>query len=300
MTKQRVAILTDFPRGWHESRLRRALRRRGAEAVLLSLQGCRMNLQRPHGLELPGFEKLPDAVFVRFIPAGSFEQVTFRLDILHALRELGVPVYNDARVIERTVDKAMTSFLLARAGVPTPPTWVCQSLEQAQSVLRRETAAGRKLVLKPLFGSRGQGLQRLDNSGALPAPDDYQGVYYLQAFVPPGGRDWRVMVIGGRAVTAMERRAASWITNRARGGQCHPALLAAPLAELAERATRTVDAGSAGVDIISDQDGAYQVLEINGLPAWKGLQSVCAFEIAELLVDDLLRRIPERRMEAAS
>ena len=51
---------------------------------------------------------------------GTFEAVTMRLGVLHALRELGVPVWNDARAIERCVDKSMTSFLLTRAGIPTP------------------------------------------------------------------------------------------------------------------------------------------------------------------------------------
>ena len=57
---------------------------------------------------------------VRSMSGGTFEAVTLRLGMLHALRELGVPVWNDARAIERCVDKSMTSFLLARAGIPTP------------------------------------------------------------------------------------------------------------------------------------------------------------------------------------
>ena len=41
---------------------------------------------------IPGFGRgLPDAVIVRGIAGGTFEQVTVRLGILHALRELGVP-----------------------------------------------------------------------------------------------------------------------------------------------------------------------------------------------------------------
>ena len=72
--------------------------------------------------------RLPDAVHVRTLSAGSFEAITKRLGVLHALAKLGVVVWNDARAIERCVDKSMTSFLLARAGVPTPPTWTMESL----------------------------------------------------------------------------------------------------------------------------------------------------------------------------
>ena len=81
---------------------------------------------------------------------GTFQAVTLRLGILHALRENGVLVWNDARAIERCVDKSTTSFLLARAGIPTPDTWAVESRESARAIVRREAAHGP--LLKPLFG----------------------------------------------------------------------------------------------------------------------------------------------------
>ncbi|MBP7469379.1 MAG: RimK family alpha-L-glutamate ligase, partial [Thauera sp.] len=107
----RVAIFTDET-GWHTRRLRQALARRGFEGRCVDLADCRFDTTAtPHGLVIPGFGRsLPRAALVRGIAGGSLEQITKRLGILHALRELGVPVYNDARAIERSVDKAMTSF----------------------------------------------------------------------------------------------------------------------------------------------------------------------------------------------
>src|SRR4029079_1336825 len=138
-------------------------RARGASGRCVDLADCHVDTtQAWHGLVIPGFgRELPDAALVRGIAGGSFEQVTKRLGVLHALRELGVPVYNDARAIERSVDKSMTSLLLHAAGVPTPPTWAMESAAAAQQLVTRESAAGRSLVLKPLFGSQGQGLQRV-------------------------------------------------------------------------------------------------------------------------------------------
>lgn len=46
----------------------------------------------------------------------------------------------------------------------------------------------------------------------------------------------------------------------------------------------------AGVDIIKDEFGCYTVIEVNSIPAWKGLQSVCDINVAQLMVDDLLTR----------
>jgi len=118
----KVAIFTDEV-GWHTRQLQAALRARGAVGRCIDLADCHIDTAANwHGLAIPGFmRELPAAALVRGIAAGSLEQITKRLGVLHALRELGVPVYNDARAIERSVDKSMTSLLLSAQGIPTPP-----------------------------------------------------------------------------------------------------------------------------------------------------------------------------------
>ena len=303
----RIAIMTDET-GWHTSRLKKAFRARGVEARCVDLADCRIDTTwSPHGLAIPGFGRtLPDAVFVRGIAGGTLEQVTLRLGILHALRESGVPVYNDARAIERSVDKSMTSFLLHRHGVPTPATWAGESAAFAQRVLMREAAAGRKVVMKPLFGSQGKGLRRLGAGvggrlAPLPSLRAFGEVAYLQRFVEGErpGFDWRVLVIGGRAVAAMRRVGGrGWIHNFAQGAACEPALLTDALADTAIRATTALGLDYAGVDLIPDGDASNGsaaaarplVLEVNGVAAWRGLQSVTRLDIAAALADDLLDR----------
>jgi RimK family alpha-L-glutamate ligase len=295
----RVAIMADET-GWHTRQLQAALRARGASSRCVDLADCRIDTTAAwHGLGIPGFgRELPDAVLVRGIAGGSFEQVTRRLGVLHALREFGVPVYNDARAIERSVDKSMTSVLLHAAAIPTPPTWAVESAIDAQRIVMRESAAGHALVLKPLFGSQGKGLQLIGAvhgvHHALPALDgECGGVAYLQRFVPPLGQpgfDWRVLVIGGRAVTAMRRISEHWVHNVAQGARCIAAALEPALARLAEQAARALDLDYAGVDILPAADGALQVIEVNGIAAWAGLQRVTCFNIARALVDDLLDR----------
>ena len=296
----RVALMTD-EQGWHTRQLQAALRARGALGRCVDLADCRIDTGAAwHGLVIPGFGRaLPDAVLVRGIAGGTFEQVTKRLGVLHALRELGVPVYNHARAIERSVDKSMTSLLLHAAGIPAPPTWATESAVEAQRIVMRESAAGHALVLKPLFGSQGKGLQLLgDVNGvhhALPSLEaEYAGLAYLQRFIPPTtqpGFDWRVLVVGGRAVTAMRRVSTHWLHNIAQGARAQAAALDPALARLAVDAARALDMGYAGVDIMPAAQGApLQVIEINGVAAWQGLQRVTGFNIARALVNDLLDR----------
>jgi RimK family alpha-L-glutamate ligase len=311
----RVAIMTDET-GWHTRQLQAALRARGAVGRCVDLADCHVDTTAAwHGLVIPGHgRELPDAVLVRGIAGGSFEQVTKRLGVLHALRELGVPVYNDARAIERSVDKSMTSLLLHAARIPAPATWATESVAQARRIVMRETAAGHALVLKPLFGSQGKDLQLVGEvDGVQHAMPDigarYAGLAYLQRFVPPvasPGFDWRVMVVGARAVTAMRRVSAHWIHNVAQGARCEPAVLDPALARLAEGAARALDMDYAGVDLIAAASGPpIQVLEVNGVAAWQGLQRVTGFNIARAIVDDLIDRklaqagrLPERERRA--
>ena len=79
----------------------------GAVGRCVDLEDCRIDY-RASGTasSFPGFgAELPDAVLVRGIAGGTFGAGDQRLGVLHALRELGVPVYNDARPSERSVDK---------------------------------------------------------------------------------------------------------------------------------------------------------------------------------------------------
>lgn len=304
-----VAIMTDET-GWHTRRLQAALRARGCVGRCVDLADCRIDTTAAwHGLVIPGFGRdLPDATLVRGIASGTFEQVTKRLGVLHAMRELGVPVYNDARAIERSVDKSMTSLLLHAARIASPPTWATESLAHAQRIAIREGAAGHALVLKPLFGSQGKGLQLVGQADGVhhPLPNleaTYGSLAYLQRFIPAlttPGFDWRVLVVGGRAVTAMRRVSSHWIHNVAQGARCEPAELTPELAELAEGAALALGMDYAGVDLMPSRRG-IQVIEVNGVAAWQGLQRVTGFDIARSIVDDLLdRKLASARAGARS
>src|SRR5215468_10834457 len=281
-----VALVVDRT-DWHARELIAAFATLGVRAAAVTLPSCAIETERAAGLRLPGFDRLPDAVLVRAMSGGTLEAVTLRLGFLHALGELGVPVWNDARAIERCVDKSMTSFLLARAKIPTPATWVTESRAAAQAVVAQ---AGAPLVIKPLFGSQGRGLRLIRRPEELPQPAEVSGVYYLQRFVAAerdGFRDFRLMVSRGRVVAAMMRHAAHWITNVKQGGRPVAAVADAETRDLALRATAAVGAEFAGVDILHGADGKPTVLEVNSMPAWSGLQKVAAVRIAAVLAGDL-------------
>ena len=206
---------------------------------------------------------------------------------------MGIPVYNDANAIERSVDKAMTSFLLHHAGLKTPPTWVLCNRDAALTLVKNELSQGNFIISKPLFGSQGEGIRRIEKMTDLPWLTSSHGVYYLQRFAPSAGEgcsDYRVFVINGKVVATMRRRGKSWLNNVAKGASCERVEPSDEMIALAIQATNLLKMDYAGVDILEDSAGELNVIEINSVPAWKGLESVCDVTIAELLVQDLINR----------
>lgn len=274
------------------------LRRAGCRVLVSDLTAVRFDTTAPRGILIPGLAgALPDAVLVRSISVGSFEAVTRRLGLLHALRRLGVTVWNSAKAIERCVDKSMTSFLLDRAGLPTPATFAVEGRKLAHALAARECLQA-PLVLKPLFGAQGRGIRLIRTPDDLPGEDETGGVYYLQRWLDRSGRpflDYRVFVCAGRAVAMMARRGDHWITNIHQGARPEVVApsLTGPLEDLAVAAVRAVDADFAGVDIAETKAGDLVVIEVNSMPAWSGLQSVTPVRIGDEIAAALLLRLQD-------
>ena len=96
--------------------------------------------------------------------------------------------------------------LLAQAGLPTPHTIICETSDDA---LEAFAILGGDVVVKPLFGSMGLGLIRIESEDlayrVFKALELERAVYYLQEFVPQAGRDIRAFVLGDRVLASMER-----------------------------------------------------------------------------------------------
>jgi RimK family alpha-L-glutamate ligase len=285
-------VLFGDGRDWHGRSLGRAFAKRGLNPLQVPLNLCGFSTETATGLAIPGLgDRLPEGAFVRFVPGGTFEQVTLYLGVLHALREMRVEVWNDARAIERCVDKSTTTFFLQQAGVPTPRTFACVHRSDAEAIAASLLAEGRKLVQKPLFGAQGKGLRLIESVADLAPPDEVSGTYYLQEFVAPAQdqhQDWRLFVCAGRVIAAMVRHGESWITNIKQGARAKAAIPSQVLVDLALRAASCVGADYAGVDIIQARDGRFLVLEVNSMPAWNGLQQVTRVNISDFVVDAFL------------
>jgi len=224
-----------------------------------------------------------EAVIVRTMPPGSLEQVVFRMDMLARLESAGVHIINPPKAIECAVDKYLATSKLAAAGLPVPPTMVCQDAEGAMEAFE---ALGGDVVVKPLFGAEGRGIVRVSDPDlafrTFRTLERIQAVLYVQQFVEHEGFDIRVMVLDGAIVGAMKRRSpADFRTNVARSavGESHE--LTEAEADLALRAAKATGATFAGIDLLYDRAGRCYVLEVNAVPGWRAFTRVTDIDVAD-------------------
>jgi RimK family alpha-L-glutamate ligase len=270
---------------WHTRGLLAALTARGHEALAIPATRLQSEVDAHGVVHVLGPEGVVldtlDLLLVRGLPRGSLEQVIFRVDALHVLTALGVRCVNKPRALERTIDKSWAGAVLADAGLPTPPTIVCERFEAAMQAFER---LGGDVVVKPLFGAMGNGIVRVEDRDVahrvFRALELERAVYYVQRTIAPAGRrDLRGLVVGNEIAGAMERVTDSWRANVARGARPRAVELGEAESSLALAAAAALEADVAGVDLLVAPDGEIHVVEVNGIPGWQALQSICAEDL---------------------
>lgn len=241
--------------------------RAGAERATLSPGPCRTERFLPEAVDAA------DAVVVRGMPAGRLEEVIVRMDLLGRLAERGTPVINSPRALETAIDKYLSLARLAAAGIRVPRTVIAQDPD---AIRHAWESLGGDAVVKPLFGSCGRGIERIDSEALLlpllaaaTAPEG--AATYLQEFIPHPGWDVRILLVGEEAFTVRRRSATDWRTNLARGAIGEPFTPPAAWLDLARQTAALLGVEVAGVDLLPDAAGEPVVLEVNAVPGWRGL-----------------------------
>lgn len=230
-----------------------------------------------------------DAVIVRTMPPGSLEQVVYRMDALWRLEDAGITVLNPAKAVECAVDKYLASARLEAAGLPVPPTIVCESAEAALAAFDR---LGKDVVVKPIFGSEGRGIVRVSDPDlalrTFRTLERIQSVLYVQQFIENEGFDVRVMTLDGRVLGGMRRRAnGDFRTNVACRATAEQHVLTQREVELALRAADATGSRLAGVDLLYGRDGTCYVIEVNAVPGWRAFGRITGLDVAAAVITSL-------------
>lgn len=212
---------------------------------------------------------------------------------LYAAQQLnawGIPTVNSYAVSAICADKAATSAALASAGVPTPRTRICFSAEAA---LKAGEELGYPFVLKPVLGSWGRLVNRINDRDAAEAVLEHREtlgthqhhIYYMQELVRKPGRDIRAFVIGTETPVAIYRTSAHWITNTARGGSASVCPVTPQIHELCQRAAAAVGGGVLAIDLLEDPERGLLVNEINHTMEFHSTVPLTGVDLPGMIVD---------------
>src|SRR5262249_47413809 len=154
-----IGVISAFPdEDWEARRIAEAASTLGAVEIFAPTDfGASIAPPEPR-LTARGQDVRRYQLFLTPRAVGDEGDVELQLELYRTLAEQGVPVVNDVRALVIAIDKFKSSFLFAQAGLPTPEVVVAQRLDEARQALARL----RRVVFKPVFGSLGDGVERLD------------------------------------------------------------------------------------------------------------------------------------------
>ena len=235
--------------------------------------------------------QLPESVDILFERSISYSRGLYISRIFEAH---GVPVVNSSQVAERCGDKYVTSQILAREGIPTPR--VLMAFDE-ESALQAIEAMGYPCVLKPVVGSWGRLLAKVENREMAEALIEHKAtlgvhhqVFYIQEYIDKPGRDIRAFVVGEEAICAIYRSSENWITNTARGGVATNCPVTDEIAELCQRAAHAVGGGLLALDLF-ETDNGLTVNEINHTMEFRNSIATTGVNIPQKMVDYVLTNV---------
>ena len=259
-----------------------ALEKRGLDYDRLDDRKVRFDLDHPDSwLQY-------DVVLERSV---SFSRGLYAIQILNSW---GIPTVNLARVAAICGDKLATSAALQAAGVPQPNVQVAFTPDSALEAIE---AMGYPVVLKPVVGSWGRLVSKINNREAAEAVLEHRDVlgsyqhqiYYLQEYIAKPGRDIRAYVVGDETIAAAYRSSKHWITNTARGGQGSKCTVTPELNAICVAAARAVGGGVLAIDVLEDPQRGFLVNEVNHTMEFHTSLPATGVDIAGATIDYALK-----------
>lgn len=203
----------------------------------------------------------------------KFEELAYILR--DTIIDSGGKVFNYTGINIGTFGKLRQQYALAKSG-----------FAHIDSFYGLENAPYFPIVIKPLHGSSGDGVQMInDQSRKIETTDT------LMQKVMQKGRDYRVMILKGEALGAIERTALKdvFVANVSKGASARTILLDREVLQIAVDVAKLFGLEYAGVDLIKDDDDHWHVLEINRFAQFQGFEKATGINVAKKILESLLK-----------
>ncbi len=204
------------------------------------------------------------------------------------LEDSGTRLFNRAEAIRQSDDKMLTHIALSGKGIYQPNT-VSSPLffageDNPEFLDKVENLIHYPIVVKENYGSFGKGvflakdrkeLQSL-RAKLLSVPHLYQ------QYVECDSSDYRLIVIGGKVVAAMRRKAVGgdFRSNIGLGGVGSAVIPTEPMRQMAAACAITLGLDYCGVDILKGEDGNLYIAEVNSNAMFAAAEKATGVNVA--------------------
>ena len=217
------------------------------------------------------------------------------------LEKSGLRLFNSHKAVRVCDDKMETHLALTGHGVPMPPTvggLLCYDAEatvKADDIGFIEKTLGYPVVVKECYGSLGKGVYKADDRRELETLCEKLKCksHLFQKFISSSaGKDIRVIVIGGKAVAAMQRKSdKDFRSNLELGGTAKPVEIDDCLRDICELTAKTLALDYCGIDLLYGENGGYLVCEVNSNAFFGGIERVTGVNVARLYAEYICKEI---------
>ncbi|WGI20671.1 30S ribosomal protein S6--L-glutamate ligase [Amylibacter sp. IMCC11727] len=289
----RIAILTREPNNYSTRRIIEEAENRDHVIEIIDTTRCYMNIRTVEpevhydGKVLPRY----DAV----IPRIGASITSYGTSVVRQFETIGTYCVNGSWGISASRDKLHAHQILARHQIGMPTTAFASSPKDTKNLIGMAGKA--PLIVKLLESTQGKGVVLAETQKAaesvISAFRGLKAEFLVQQFVKEAaGEDIRCLVVGGKVVAAMRRKAAEgeFRSNLHQGGVAEAVKITRKERETALKAARAMNLNFAGVDLLRSADGPM-VLEINSSPGLEGVEKATKRNVAGKVMDHIERRV---------
>ncbi len=220
------------------------------------------------------------------------------------LEKAGMRLFNRAAATEICDDKMLTHVTLADCGIPMPDSVagpLCYNPEAVvanDEYLRKAAQTlGMPVVVKECHGSFGEQVYLCKDESELKTVLERVKTKpcLLQRYeAQSGGKDMRVIVIGGKVVCGMLRENdVDFRSNAALGGKCKGADVPREIADLCEKAANIIGLDFCGADVLLTDEP--KLCEVNSNAMFEMAEKVTGVNVARAYAQHIVKCVLSHR-----
>ena len=277
--KNKISLFTRFPKSWEISALKQAATKEKANLKTIVLRSPKETANV--------ISNLGPVVIWRSSCLSKLQRKLFLAAVTQNSFLINKTIYQNPSIASKIYQQKVLKDCPYIEGIPS----YCFSNKNQILQLIEGKKLRFPLVAKTDIGSQGKGVFLIKNENEIKKIKKEEiNNYLFQNFIENSG-DYRILILGGKVLEMMKRisqNSKDFRNNISQGGKAIKVTNEATrkiLTNIALQTAAIFNLYFTGVDIIYNQrEKKYQVLEVNTVPQWRGLQKIIPFNIARQII----------------